>query len=44
MALNLEANLPTVLPENTNADLGVFLDFGNVWELITMAQLTKVIK
>ncbi len=31
MALNLEANLPTVLPENTNADLGVFLDFGNVW-------------
>ena len=30
-ALNFEANLPTILPENTNADLGVFLDFGNVW-------------
>ena len=30
-SLNLEANLPTILPENTNADLGAFLDFGNVW-------------
>ena len=30
-ALNLEANLPTILPEDTNTDLGVFLDFGNVW-------------
>lgn len=30
-ALNFEANLPTILPENTNADLGAFLDFGNVW-------------
>ena len=30
-AVNFEANLPTVLPENTNADLSVFLDFGNVW-------------
>ncbi len=30
-SLNFEANLPTILPENTNADLGAFLDFGNVW-------------
>ena len=30
-AVNLEANLPTILPENTNADVSVFLDFGNVW-------------
>ena len=30
-AINFEANLPTVLPENTNADIGFFLDFGNVW-------------
>ena len=29
--LNFETNLPTILPENTNADLGLFLDFGNVW-------------
>jgi len=30
-ALNLEANLPNLLPENTNADLGIFLDAGNIW-------------
>ena len=30
-ALNLETNLPNVFPENSNADLGLFLDFGNVW-------------
>ena len=30
-ALNFEGNLPNVLPENTNADLNLFLDFGNVW-------------
>ena len=30
-AINFEANLPDVLPENTNTDLSVFLDFGNVW-------------
>ena len=30
-ALNFEANLPTILPENTNVDIGAFLDFGNVW-------------
>ena len=30
-ALNLEANLPNLLPDSYNAELGVFLDFGNVW-------------
>ena len=30
-AINLEANLPNVLPEDTNADISAFLDFGNVW-------------
>ena len=30
-AINFEANLPNVLPEDTNADISVFLDFGNVW-------------
>ncbi len=30
-ALNFETNLPNVLPENTNADVGLFLDIGNVW-------------
>ena len=30
-ALNFEANLPKLLPDNTNTDVGLFLDFGNVW-------------
>tara|TARA_A100001015_G_scaffold303519_1_gene393299 strand:+ start:3139 stop:5370 length:2232 start_codon:yes stop_codon:yes gene_type:complete len=30
-ALNLETNLPNILPDSTNADVGFFLDFGNVW-------------
>jgi outer membrane protein insertion porin family len=30
-SVNLEANLPNLLPESTKTDLGVFLDFGNVW-------------
>jgi len=30
-SLSFDANLPRVLPENTNADVGLFLDFGNVW-------------
>ena len=30
-ALNFEANLPTILPDDTNADVSVFIDFGNVW-------------
>lgn len=30
-AVNFEAQLPNVLPEDTRADFGVFLDFGNIW-------------
>ena len=30
-AVNLEANLPKLLPESSNADVGLFLDMGNVW-------------
>ena len=30
-ALNLEASLPNFLPEDTNTDIILFLDFGNVW-------------
>ena len=30
-ALNFETNLPNLLPENTNTDVLLFLDFGNVW-------------
>ena len=30
-ALNLEANLPNLLPDETNIDVAAFLDFGNVW-------------
>ena len=30
-SLNLEANLPNLLPDDTRTDIIVFLDFGNVW-------------
>ena len=30
-ALNFEANLPNLLPENTKTDVTAFIDFGNVW-------------
>ena len=30
-AINFEANLPKILPESTNTDINLFLDFGNVW-------------
>jgi len=30
-ALNLEANLPNLLPESSNTDISVFFDAGNVW-------------
>merc|ERR1711991_863010 len=30
-ALNLETKLPNLLPEDTNTDITLFLDFGNVW-------------
>ena len=29
--VNFEANLPNLLPEATNTDVSVFLDFGNLW-------------
>ncbi len=32
-SLNLEANLPNLLPESSNMDIGLFLDFGNVWSV-----------
>ena len=32
-ALNLEANLPNLLPDNSNADVSLFLDFANIWEV-----------
>ena len=30
-AINIEMNLPNLLPDSTNFDIGVFLDAGNVW-------------
>ena len=30
-ALNFETNLPNLLPESSNTDVSLFLDFGNVW-------------
>ena len=30
-ALNFETNLPNLLPDNTNTDIGLFLDVANVW-------------
>ena len=30
-AINFEASLPKILPESTNTDINLFLDFGNVW-------------
>ena len=30
-ALNLETNLPNLLPEDANTDVSFFIDFGNVW-------------
>ena len=32
-ALNLEANLPNLLPDATKTEIGMFLDFGNVWSV-----------
>ncbi len=31
VAVNFEANLPKLLPEATKTDVGLFVDFGNVW-------------
>ena len=30
-AVNIEASLPNLLPDNSNADVGLFLDIANVW-------------
>ncbi|MDC0473174.1 outer membrane protein assembly factor BamA [Pelagibacteraceae bacterium] len=30
-AVNFEANLPNLLPESTNTEVGFFLDMGNIW-------------
>jgi outer membrane protein insertion porin family len=30
-AINFEGNLPNLLPDSSNAEVGLFLDFGNVW-------------
>ena len=32
-AINFEANLPNLLPDSSNAEVGFFLDFANVWEV-----------
>ena len=32
-AVNFEANLPNLLPDSSNAEIGFFLDFANVWEV-----------
>tara|TARA_B100000035_G_scaffold297074_1_gene289539 strand:+ start:4663 stop:6948 length:2286 start_codon:yes stop_codon:yes gene_type:complete len=32
-AANFEANLPNLLPDSSNAEVGFFLDFANVWEV-----------
>ena len=31
VAVNFEANLPNLLPEATKTDVGLFMDFANVW-------------
>ena len=33
MASNFEVTLPNLLPEYTKTDVGLFLDFGNVWSV-----------
>ena len=30
-AINFEASLPNLLHDSSNAEIGFFLDFGNVW-------------
>ena len=33
IASNFELSLPNALPESTKTDIGLFLDFGNVWKV-----------
>ena len=32
-ASNFELSLPNLLPESTKTDIGLFLDFGNLWNV-----------
>ncbi len=32
-AVNFDVNLPNLLPESSNTDISLFLDFGNVWNV-----------
>lgn len=40
-AFNLEANLPNFLPEDSQTDINLFLDFGNVWGVDYDSSLDK---
>ena len=33
MTTNFEVSLPNLLPESTKTDVGLFLDFGNLWHI-----------
>ena len=33
MSSNFELSLPNFLPESTKTDVGLFLDFGNIWKI-----------
>ena len=37
--MNFETNLPRLLPESTKTDVGLFLDFGNVWGVDYSSQI-----
>ena len=44
-ALNFELNLPSLLPESTKTDIGLFLDFANVWGIdydTTLPESSKI--
>ncbi len=32
-AVNFDVNLPNLLPDSSNTDVSLFIDFGNVWEV-----------
>ena len=38
-AMNFETNLPRLLPDSTKTDVGLFLDFGNVWGVDYSSQI-----
>ena len=40
-ALNFEVNLPNVFPESTKTEVGLFLDFGNLWGVDYDSSLDK---